>query len=151
MLFNCRLTGTVNTKQMHHAGTTNVCRAVTLAAERWFKYECANQQWTRRSPFISSFPGERKPSCLLNELFNTTTFLGHSRRSCGCFPVFVCWKKRNRTQSNHGYEPVYICTPLTFSYSDTASGSRREATEGNGMARVDSSRVQTFRYSIEIH
>lgn len=148
MLFNRRLRGRVSTKQFHHAGTKNICSAVILAAKRWSKYECAIQEWTRGSPFISSFPGEHKLD-LLNELLKMTTFLGHFGRPCGHFPILVCWRQRDQAQANYRYEPVYFCAPFTQTYSITASGSRRKAKEGQGMARVGSSCVKAFRYSVE--
>jgi len=151
MLFNHRLAGKVDKEQMHHAGTANVCSAVVLATERWSKYECTIQEWTRGSPFVSSLPGEHKISCLLNKFSSTTTPPGYPGRLCGPFPVFVCWEKRDQAQSNYGYEPVYFCAPLTSPDSSTASGSQRKATSGQGMARVGSSHVKAFRYSVETH
>ena len=152
MLFNRRLTGRVSTKQFHHAGTKNICGSVILAAKRWSKYECAIQEWTRGSPFISSFPGEYK-LYLLNELLKImmATLLGHFGWPCGRFPVLICWRQRDQAQANYRYEPVYICAPFTQSYSSTASGSPRKAKEGQKMAGVGSSCVKAFRYSVESH
>ena len=90
-------------------------------------------------------------SALLNKLLETITLPGHSGRPCGRFPVLIYWKKRDQAQANYGYESVYFCAPLTQSYSGTASGSRRKATEGQGMARVGSSCVKAFRYSVETY
>jgi hypothetical protein len=148
MLFDRRITG-VCTRQLHYTGTKNICSALTLAAERRSKHERAIQEWTRGSPFISSFPGEHK-LFWLNE-FLMATFPGHPGRSCGRFPVLVCWTKHDQAQTNYRSEPVYFCAPLTQSYSSTASGSRRKATEGQRMARLGSSCVKTFRYSLETH
>ena len=150
MLFDCRLTWSVGTIQFHYAGTKNICSTVILAAERWSKYECAIQGWTRGSPFIPSLPGEHKLN-LLNELINMTTFLGHFGWPCGRFPILVCWQQRDQPQANYWYEPVYFCAPFTQTYSSTASGSWRKAKEGQGMARVGSSCVKAFRYSVESH
>lgn len=150
MLFNRRLTGRVSTKQSHHAGTKSICSAVILAAKRRSKYECAIQEWARGSPFISSLPGEHK-LYPLNTLLKMTTFPGHLGRPCGRFSVLVCWRQRGQAQANYGYEPVYFCAPFTQSYSSTASGSRRKANEGQGVARVGSSCDKAFRYSVESH
>lgn len=150
MLLNRRLRGKVSTKQYHHAWTKNICKAVALAAKRWSKYECAIQECTRGSPFISSFPGEHKLN-LLNELLKIATFLGHVGRPCGHFPILVCWRQCDQAQANYGYESVYFCAPFTQSYWSTASRSWWKAKEGQEMARVGLSCIKAFRYSVESH
>ena len=96
-------------------------------------------------------PFQVSASLVLTELLKTTTFPGHPGWPCGRLPVLVCWKKHHQAQANYGYEPVYFCAPLTQSHSSTASGGRQKATEGQGMARVGSSCVNVFWYSVETH